>query len=88
MHADQVPGSHVVLRHPEKGKEAPHDVLLAAASLAAWHSQARNAGKVPVLVTEKRHVRRPRGGAPGKALVGGKHRTLMVRPGEPEAPPS
>jgi predicted ribosome quality control (RQC) complex YloA/Tae2 family protein len=83
MHADQVPGSHVVLRHSEKGKEAPHDVLLAAASLAAWFSQARNAGKVPVIVTEKRHVRRPRGGDPGEALVGARHRTLMVKPAEP-----
>jgi predicted ribosome quality control (RQC) complex YloA/Tae2 family protein len=84
MHADQAAGSHLVLRHQEKGKEPPETVLLAAARIAAYFSKARHSAKVPVLITEKRHVRRPRKGPPGTALVG-KHRTVMVEPGEPQA---
>ena len=83
MHAESVPGSHVVLRHHEKGKEPPRDVLLTAAAIAAFYSKSRNSGKVPVTVAEKRHVRRPRKAPLGQALVGD-HRTLIVVPLDPE----
>jgi predicted ribosome quality control (RQC) complex YloA/Tae2 family protein len=82
MHADQAAGSHLVLRHPERGKEPPENVVLAAAAIAAWFSKSRHSGKVPVLVTEKRHVRRARRAPAGTVLVG-QHRTLMVAPRNP-----
>ncbi len=83
MHADQVPGSHVVLRHHEKGKEAPKEVLLAAAAIAAFFSKARGSGKVSVLITEKRQVRKPRKAPVGTVTVG-QHRTVMVSPADPD----
>ncbi len=83
MHADQAPGSHVVLRHHEKGKEPPRELVLAAASIAAFFSKARGSGKVPVVVTEKRHVRRPRKAPVGTVTVG-QHKTVMVSPGDPD----
>jgi len=83
MHADQAPGSHVVLRHHEKGKEAPRELILAAASIAAFFSKARGSGKVPVVVTEKRHVRRPRKAPVGTVTVG-QHKTVMVSPMDPD----
>ncbi len=84
MHADQVPGSHVVLRHHEKGKEPPKEKVLAAAAIAAWFSKARNAGKVPILITEKRQVRKPRKAPVGTVTVG-VHKTILVGPRNPDA---
>ena len=49
---------------------------------AAFQSQARTAGKVPVIYTRKKYVRKPRGGKPGLALCE-REKTLMVRPQEP-----
>jgi predicted ribosome quality control (RQC) complex YloA/Tae2 family protein len=83
MHADQASGSHLVLHHDEKGKEPPREVLLAAAAIAAFFSKARGAGKVPVLITEKRHVRRPRKAPLGTVTVG-RHKTVMVAPSDPD----
>ena len=83
MHADQAAGSHAVLRHHEKGKEPPKPLVLTAASIAAFFSKARNASKVPVIVTQKRHVRRARKAPVGTVMVG-QHETVMVRPTEPE----
>jgi predicted ribosome quality control (RQC) complex YloA/Tae2 family protein len=84
MHASGCPGSHVVLRHDERGKEPPRDVVLAAAAIAAFFSKARGAAKVPVTVAAKRHVRRPRKAPIGQALVG-EHKTVMVAPVDPDA---
>jgi len=59
LHARDVPGSHVVLRRLD-GKESsfsPDDRrLLFAASLAAYYSKNRGAGKVLVDYTERKHV--------------------------------
>ena len=79
MHADQAAGSHLVLRHHEKEKQPSRSVLLAAAAIAAYFSKARNAAKVPVVISKKRHVRRPRKSPMGTASVG-EHETVMVKP--------
>jgi predicted ribosome quality control (RQC) complex YloA/Tae2 family protein len=82
MHADQAAGSHLVLRHAERGRKPPENVVMAAAAIAAWFSKSRHSGKVPVLVTEKRHVRRARRAPIGTVLVG-THRNVMVAPRNP-----
>ncbi len=56
MHADQSPGSHVVLRHHEKDREPPRELVLRAAAIAAHFSKARTSGKVSILVTLKTHA--------------------------------
>jgi predicted ribosome quality control (RQC) complex YloA/Tae2 family protein len=64
FHARGIPGSHVVLQAPPGA--APHDDDLdAAADLAATHSKARNAPRVEIDYTERKHVRKQRDGAPG-----------------------
>jgi predicted ribosome quality control (RQC) complex YloA/Tae2 family protein len=83
MHADQVPGSHVVLRHQEKGREAPREIVAAAAAIAAHFSKGRTSGKVPVIVTERRHVQKPRR-APAGTVTVGRHRSIMVAPQDPD----
>ncbi len=83
MHADQSPGSHVVLRHHEKGREPTRDVVLRAAAIAAHFSKARTSGKVSILVTLKKHVHKPRRAPVGTVTVG-QHKTVMVSPMDPD----
>jgi predicted ribosome quality control (RQC) complex YloA/Tae2 family protein len=45
--AGGTPGSHVVIRNPDR-REVPKDVLEHAAALAAWYSKARGSPKVDV----------------------------------------
>ncbi len=82
FHVHGCPGSHVVLRRG-KGKNEPSKATIEeVASWAAFYSQARTAGRVPVIVTLKKYVRKPRKGPPGLALCTNE-KTVMVRPQEP-----
>ena len=83
LHAQGVPGSHVVIRRAGR-KDAPgRRITELAAGLAAHFSRARHSGTVPVIVTEKRYVRKPRGAKPGTAVVE-REKTLSVAPLSPE----
>lgn len=81
FHVHGLPGSHVILSHPE-GAAPGRDVVRAAAAIAAWHSKARNAGTVPVTCTEAKHVSKPRGARTGSVSVK-RAKTLKVRPALP-----
>jgi hypothetical protein len=78
LHARDVTGAHVVLRWSQDGAPPQRD-LQEAAALAAWHSGARGSTIVPVDWTRRRHVRRARGGPPGRAVVD-RAQTVMARP--------
>lgn len=80
LHAQGVPGSHVILR--TGGKPVPRAVIEAAARLAAHFSRAKTSATVPVLVVERRHVRKPRKAAPGE-VVADRAKTVFVEPGVP-----
>lgn len=68
LHARGHAGSHVVV--PLQRNEAcPEELLLDAAHLAAHFSDARGEPNVEISYTSKRYVRKPRGSAPGKALL-------------------
>ena len=78
FHIRGMPGSHVVLRAREDG--APDKATLElAASIAAYHSKARNGGVVPVGWTEAKHVSKPRGAKPGTVTMA-KENVIKVRP--------
>ncbi len=64
FHVRGHPGAHVILRRDDR-KAAPEIDILAAASLAAWHSKAKNNANVSVDYTERKHVRKRPGAAPG-----------------------
>ncbi|WP_287409678.1 NFACT family protein [Oceanithermus sp.] len=81
MHAQGVPGSHVIVR--ARGKPVPLETLLFAARLAAYHSRARGEKNVPVDYTLKKHVWRPKGAAPGEVLYT-QAKTLFVDAEAPE----
>ena len=78
FHLHAQAGSHVILRHP--GGETPDNASIkVAAAIAAWHSKARNAGKVPVCYTQAKNVTKPRGANPGTVSI--KHEKIVkVRP--------
>ena len=80
--AGGTPGSHVVVRNPERG-EVPRSVLEAAAQAAAWFSKARGARKVEVHYCRAAEVRKPRG-APAGLVELRRFKSLRVRPALPE----
>jgi hypothetical protein len=81
FHAEGTSGSHVILKGANRS--TPASVIERAASIAAYYSKARNSSTVPVIVAEKRHVRRPRKSKPGAALCS-RGRTIFVKPALPD----
>jgi len=79
FHAQSVPGSHVVIRLPNRNEHPPQSVIQDAASIAAYHSSARHSGTVPVNYTEVRYVRKLRKGTPGQVLITNE-KTVFVAP--------
>jgi predicted ribosome quality control (RQC) complex YloA/Tae2 family protein len=67
LHARDVPGAHVVIR--SGGQPVDNETLQAAAQLAAYYSQRRGDGAVPVAMTSRRFVTRVPGGRPGQVHV-------------------
>jgi len=82
FHVHGAAGSHVVLRRGKGKNEPSKQTVEEVSSWAAFYSQARTAGKVPVIVTRKKYVRKPRKGPPGLALCTNE-KTVIVRPAEP-----
>lgn len=68
LHAKGERGAHVVVPL-SKGHDAPADLLVDAAHLAAHFSDARDEAVVDVTYAPRRYVRKPRGAAPGQVLV-------------------
>jgi predicted ribosome quality control (RQC) complex YloA/Tae2 family protein len=78
LHARSVAGSHVVLRW-RADENPPARDLEEAAVLAALYSKARTSGTVAVDWTRRRHVRKPRGAAPGRVVLQ-RAQTVFVAP--------
>lgn len=77
LHARGVPGSHVIIR--SGGRPVSAATLHQAAALAAAYSAARASTTVIVAYTQRRHVRRIKGGGPGLVTVSNEQ-TIQVRP--------
>jgi predicted ribosome quality control (RQC) complex YloA/Tae2 family protein len=75
LHVRGQPGAHVIIK--SSGQPVPDEVIQRAAELATHYSPARGESGVDVDVTERRFVRRVRGGHPG--MVTYRHeRTVRV----------
>jgi predicted ribosome quality control (RQC) complex YloA/Tae2 family protein len=83
FHASQCPGSHVVLKFPDKKFQPSKEEIAETAAIAAYHSKARNSKTVPVIYTERKYVRKPRKAKPGLVTVE-REKTVMVEPKKPE----
>jgi predicted ribosome quality control (RQC) complex YloA/Tae2 family protein len=64
FHAQEIPGSHVILRK-SAGQALDQDEIQWAANVAAYFSRSRASAYVPVIYTERRLVRKLKGGKPG-----------------------
>jgi predicted ribosome quality control (RQC) complex YloA/Tae2 family protein len=81
LHAKDVTGSHVVIRH-RAGQTVPEPVVEHAAQLAGWYSRRQHDSLCPVTVTPKKFVRKPKGALPGQVVVE-RERVVLVVPGNP-----
>jgi predicted ribosome quality control (RQC) complex YloA/Tae2 family protein len=79
--AGGTPGSHVVVRNPDK-IEVPKSVVEAAAEAAAWYSKSRGASKVEVHVCRVADVSKPRGAPTGLVQLA-RCKSMRVSPAVP-----
>ena len=79
LHTQKVHGSHVILRCD--GLEPPQRSIEQAACIAAYYSQGRDSGKLPVDYTMVRFVRKPSGALPGKVIYTD-YRTIVIESDE------
>ncbi len=82
FHVRGMPGSHVLLKAKSEIKPG-REILRQAASIAAFHSKAKNGGTVPVSCTRGKYVSKPRGAKPGTVSIR-KEKILKVKPCLPE----
>ena len=75
FHTQHLHGSHVILRC--NGLEPTELAVAQAAVIAAYYSQGREGGKVPVDYTMLRFVRKPSGALPGKVIYTD-YKTIMT----------
>jgi predicted ribosome quality control (RQC) complex YloA/Tae2 family protein len=81
LHASDWAGSHVVIR---SGRSEPsRRTLEEAAMLAAHYSKGRQDGVVTVNYTQRKHVKKPKGAAPGRVSIAAV-KSIDIRP-EPDA---
>jgi len=78
MHAADYPGSHVIIRNPNR-KPIPNQTLLEAAELAAFYSSGREQTKAAVNYTQRKFVNKPKRSAPGLVSLSS-FKTLLVVP--------
>ncbi len=81
LHAQEIPGSHVLLRLPPGGVAEDED-LQRAADLAAHFSRARQSEQVPVVYTRPKHVRKPNRTPPGM-VVYSQEKVIWAQPQKP-----
>ncbi|NOY86205.1 MAG: fibronectin-binding domain-containing protein [Deltaproteobacteria bacterium] len=78
LHARDYPSSHVVIL--TERRRPPEEVIVAAGRLAAAKSGAKKDSTVEIMVTERKWVRKVKGGRPGQVTVE-RFRSIRVKPG-------
>ncbi|MCS7228957.1 MAG: NFACT RNA binding domain-containing protein [Candidatus Kryptonium sp.] len=77
FHARGVRGAHVVLK---TGRRQPSKKAIEqAGGIAAYFSEAKTSSLVPVIVTKRKYVRKPRGAPEGSVIVE-REEVIMVEP--------
>ena len=78
LHARDVAGSHVIIRN-KKVQNIPLPVKERAAQLAAFFSKAKTEALCPVMITERKYVRKIKGTAAGQVKVE-REKTMLAEP--------
>lgn len=86
FHARGSGGSHVILRVGTGKGEPSKRAIEEAAGVAAYYSKMKNAKNVPVAMTEKKYVRKPKG-APAGTVTIEREKLLFVQPKLPSETP-
>ena len=76
FHAQGIPGAHVIVRNP-RGGNLPQSTVAEAAWLAAYYSQRREEGGLEIDYTQRKYVRKVKGGEPGQVTYS-QNRTIRV----------
>lgn len=78
LHARAAAGSHVIIRQKNR-ENIPPQIIEKAAQLAAFNSKRKTDTLCPVMVTERKYVRKRKGDRPG-AVVVDREEVIMVEP--------
>ena len=84
FHARGAGGSHVVLKIDSGRGEPSKRAKEEAAAVAAYYSKMRNAKLVPVAMTERKYVHKPKG-APAGTVVLDRESVIFARPSLPSS---
>lgn len=79
LHAQGVPGSHVIIHQADKNIDPPMTIIEKAASVAAYFSVAKTSATVPVNYTKVMYVRKPRKAEAGMVIIS-HSKTIFVEP--------
>ncbi|MFA6469049.1 MAG: NFACT family protein [Bacteroidota bacterium] len=83
FHARGSSGSHVVLKIGSAAGSPSKKAVEQAASIAAYYSKMKNAKHVPVAMTERKYIHKPKG-APAGTVALDKEKVIFVQPVLPE----
>ncbi len=83
FHVRGASGSHTVLKVPGKKDVIGKEIILKAASIAAYYSKARNSNSVPVAYCEKKYVKKKKGFKSGSVVME-REKVIFVKPSLPE----
>lgn len=78
LHAQEIPGSHVIIRNHDRRK-IPDRTLEEAATIAAYYSKARESTTVPIDFTLIKYVNKAKGAKPGLVFYDN-YQTIIVNP--------
>ncbi|MBD8487621.1 DUF814 domain-containing protein [Echinicola sp. CAU 1574] len=78
LHAKDVSGSHVLIKH-KAGHSISKTTVERAAELAAYYSKSKSESLAAVMYTPCKYVRKVKGSAPGAVMVD-KENVIMVKP--------
>ena len=80
LHTQKIHGAHVILC--TGGQTPDDDTIVEAAKIAAYYSQARESGNVPVDYTLVKNVKKPTGARPGMVVYPTYHTVNVTPDGE------
>jgi len=84
FHARGASGSHVVLKTRSHAGEPGRKAREQAAGIAAYYSKMKNASMVPVAMTLRKYVRKPKGSAAGTVVIE-REKVIFAEPALPRA---
>ena len=77
LHTKAYRSAHVIIE--TKGDKIPDDVIVKAAEICAFYSDAQGGSKVPVDYTEKKFVKKPPKAKAGSVIYTN-YKTILVAP--------